>query len=152
MPSILRTILVSSILICAMHPAQAAFKLIYEVLGVYDFANMGTSFHCSNVTQNPVNVQVRVFGPSGAAAGTPLTRSVPAGGTVTVSTRLTLVFGEAGSLGTGSVSQGRARIFTEVPTAILCAADWVEADSITPAFVAPRRMIRYPRGTSGGED
>ena len=46
----------------------------------------------------------------------------------------------------------RARIFSEVPNVIVCAADYVDAANFPPTVMVPRRMIRYPRGTSGGED
>ncbi len=137
-------------------PAHAAFHAIYDVLGVRDNgsnANSGiaTSIHCSNVSGGDVRVRVQIFGHNGANAGA-LTRNVPPGGSVTFSTHATELFSdETNIIAAAGGVQGRARIFAEVPAAIVCAADLLEG-TFPPNFVAPRRMIRLPRGTSGGED
>ena len=147
------------IMTSATLPAHAAFQAIYEVLGVYDNGppaqtGVATAFHCTNTTNNPVNVRVFVRGSNGAIAGSTVTASIVAQGTFTFTTKQTTLFfaSVGGALNTGSVTQGRARIFTEVPTAIICAADMLDAANFPPVFVATRRMIRLPRGTSGGED
>jgi hypothetical protein len=139
-------------------PAHAAYTAIYDVLGVYDsggVTNTGiaTAIHCSNTTANPVNVRVQVRRSDGTVAAPAVTASIPGQGTVTFSTHETVIFSDAASnLATGLVNQGRARILTEVPAAIVCAADMVDAAGFPPVFVAPRRLIRLPRAPSGGED
>lgn len=157
------TVIRCAILAClavvgATRPAHAVFQQIYEVLGVYDdggagSAGVATAFHCSNLSISPVNVRVRAVKDDGTTAGTVLTRSIPGNGTVLIVTKGTLLYLETfGNTLTTGFMQGRARISTEVPSAIVCAADMVDASAFPPKFVAPRRMIRYPRGTSGGED
>ena len=116
-------------------------------------AGVATAFHCSNLSNNSVNVRVRAIKDDGTTAGTVLTRPVPANGSDIVVTKGTVFYLESiGSSLTTGFMQGRARIFTQVPSAIVCAADMVDASAFPPGFVAPRRMIRFPRGTSGGED
>jgi hypothetical protein len=143
-------------MLAATLPSHAAFHAIYDVLGVRDngnFANAGiaTSIHCSNISGSDVKVRVHVFRDNGGTSGTVLTRTVPGLGSLTFSTHATELFSdETNILNTGGV-QGRARIFTEVPAAIVCAADLLDAN-FPPGFVAPRRMIRLPRDMSGGED
>ena len=139
-------------------PAHAAFQAIYEVLGVFDSGDpagfgVATVFHCTNLTGNPANARVRVFGASGGPVGNTITRSIVGHGTRTFATHETELFTDADNvLATGSVTQGWARIFAETPAAIVCSADMLDAARFPPVFVAPRRMIRLPRSTSGGED
>ena len=144
--------------VCATLPASAAFQVIYDVLGVLDNGGPGltgfaTTIYCSNLSQNPVNVQVRAFDETGSLAGTAKTATISGGDTVYFSTKNTNAFLDvATNLNTGEVT-GRARIFSEVPNPIVCAADYVDASQgFSPSLMIPRRMIRYPRGTSGGED
>ena len=139
-------------------PAQAAFHVLYQVLGVFDSGDLAdtgvaTSFHCSNTGNNTVSVRVRVRGPSGVIVGTK-THDLPALSTFTWSTHQTAMFADSDAdaiLATGSVQQGTAQIMTETSDIVLCAADLLDA-SADEKFVAPRRMIRFPRSTSGGED
>jgi hypothetical protein len=138
-------------------PAQA-FHVIYQVLGVFDSGDVdntgiATSFHCSNPTNNNVTVRVRVRGPNGVLVAVN-THDLPGLTTFTWSTHATFMFSDedtAAILGTGAVRQGTAQIMTETSDLVLCAADLLDASS-TQTFVAPRRMIRFPRSTSGGED
>lgn len=155
MKSIKCTSLSCLALLTAPLPAHAAFHAIYDVLGVRDNgsgANSGiaTAIHCSNVGDGDVRVRVHVFGSTGANAGA-LTRNVPPGGSITFSTHATELFADENILAAAGGVQGRARIFAEVPAAIVCAADLLEG-TFPPTFVAPRRMIRLPRDASGGED
>jgi hypothetical protein len=116
-------------------------------------AGVATAFHCSNLSNNHVNVRVRAMKDDGTTAGTVLTKSIPANGSTIFVTKGTTFYLEGvGSGLTTGFMQGRARILTEVPNAIVCAADMVDASAFPPGFAAPRRMIRFPRGTSGGED
>jgi hypothetical protein len=156
MRSILKALVVSSSMALGTLPANAAFQVIYDVLGVYDDggatnAGLATTIFCSNVSNSAANVQVNAFSETGQLLGGKRV-SVGAGDTVFFSTHQTLAFFDtATSLDTGTFS-GRARIFAEVPGAIVCAADVVDASTFPPSRIVPRRMIRYPRGTSGGED
>jgi hypothetical protein len=156
MRPIFKAFVVSASVACGTLPANAAFQVIYDVLGVFDDggapnAGLATTIYCSNVTNNAVNVQVRAFSEAGALVGAK-GASIAGGHTVFFSSHATAAFVDASiSLNTGSIS-GRARVFTEVPSAIVCAADVVDAATLPPSKIVPRRMIRYPRGTSGGED
>jgi len=140
-------------------PAEAAFKLIYVVIGVTDNGGadntgVATSFHCSNNGSTPANARVQVRSATGAVLpGAALTQTIPSGGTVTFSTHPTVVFQDASAtqnLKTGFVGQGRAAIFSEFDT-VVCAADLVDAAAANPIGM-PRRVIRFPRSTVGGED
>ena len=139
-------------------PAHAAFHVLYQVLGVFDSgdadnAGIATSFHCSNASNNTVTVRVRVRGPNGVVVAIK-THDLLALSTFTWSTHATFMFSDedaAAMMGTGAVRQGTAQIMTETSDLVLCAADLLDASS-TQTFVAPRRMIRFPRSTSGGED
>ena len=123
----------------------------YGIMGVSN-AGQATTIYCSNLSQNPVNVQVRAFHANGLLAGTAKIASIGGGDTAHFSTHDTAAFGDVvNALNTG-IMEGRARIFSEVPNPIVCAADVVDAAGFPPSMIAPRRMIRHPRGTSGGED
>ena len=143
--------------VSATLPASAAYQVIYDVLGVLDdggAANAGfaTTIYCSNLSQNPVNVQVRAFNNLGSVAGNVRRVPIQGGRTVHFPTHETAAYLDGGtSLNTGTID-GRARIFSEVPNVIVCAADYVDAAGSPPTMIVPRRMIRHPRGTSGGED
>ena len=111
--------------------------------------------HCSNVGFNAVNVRVRAIRADGTQAGNVVTVSIPALNSIAFSTHSTNVFLDddgPGALSTGAMRPGRARIFTEVPASIICAAQWLDAQHNPPTFMTPLRMIRLPRATSGGED
>ena len=153
-------ILACSAILGATLPAHATFQVIYDVLGVYDDGagpglGSATVMHCSNVGFNAVNVRVRAIRADGTQAGNVVTVSIPALNSVAFSTHRTNVFLDddlTSPLATGALRPGRARIFTEVPASIICAAQWLDAQHNPPIFIAPLRMIRLPRGTSGGED
>lgn len=157
MHSIATAVLASLAMLAAMLPAHAAFQPIYEVLGVYDDgggtnAGVATVFHCTNLSANPVRVRVRILDSIGSTVGLALTTELGPRGSDTFSTHPTAMFTDGDlNLQTGLVKQGRARIMTEAPPAIVCAADLLDAANATPAFLAPRRMIRLPR-SNGGED
>ena len=61
-------------IIGATLPAQAAFHVIYQVLGMYDSghganAGVATSIHCTNTGTAAAVVRIRVRTPDGATAG-----------------------------------------------------------------------------------
>ena len=122
-------------LVGATLPAHAIFHVIYDVLGVYDDGagpglGSATVMHCSNVGFNAVNVRVRAIRADGTQAGNVVTVSIPALNSIAFSTHSTNVFLDddgPGALSTGAMRPGRARIFTEVPASIICAAQWLDA-------------------------
>ena len=158
MQSVICTVFAASLLVAAAAPAQAAFQLVYDVLGVLDdgdFDNAGraTAVVCSNLTASAVNVRVRAFLWSGAPVGKAVTTSIPGGGTRAFSTHQTDTHsGLSTSMETGGLSTARIRVLAEVPSAIVCDADYLDASAFPPSFVIPRKMIRHPRGSSGGEE
>jgi len=160
MKSIRYAFLTCLAIIGATAPAHAAFQLLYVVIGVFDNGGLAdngvaTSIHCANVsTTTSGNARVHVRRKDGTVAGSVLTQTIPPQGTVTFSTHPTLLFVDAGlneSLGTGVVAQGSARISSETPTLVVCSAELIDASSTVPTG-ASRRMIKFPRSTSGGED
>jgi hypothetical protein len=153
MRSILSAIVVSWSLAFGTSPANA--ELIYEVLGVYDdggATNTGiaTTIYCSNLTANAVDVRVAIIDADGVFVAA---KKVSIGGLLTAHwvTHETAGF-VSPNLNTGRIN-ARARIFTEVPSAIVCAADLTNAaQDFAASPTVPRRMIRYPRAARGGED
>ena len=144
----------------AVLPAHAAFHEIYIVLGVIDnggAAGVGaaTSIHCSNTTNNVVSVRVKVIDKDGTTAGSVVTHSLGAKQTHTFSTHQTALFTDAGAdaeIGTGFIDIGYATIQANTNDVVICSAEYLDAAADPPAFIDARRMIRLPRGTSGGED
>ena len=147
-------------IIGATFPAQAAFHVIYQVLGMYDSghganAGIATSIHCTNTGTTATIVRVRVRTPDGATSGTVKQHLIAPQGTFTWSTHATAMFSDLNvdsGLATGMLQQGSAQILVDTSDAIVCAADLLDAANTTPNFVAARRMVRFPRSASGGED
>ena len=97
-------------------------------------------------------MQVRAFHTDGSRAGTAKIANIDGGDTRYFFTHETEAFNDASTNLNASNFIGRARISSEVPNVIVCGADFVDAANFPPTVIVPRRMIRHPRGTSGGED
>jgi hypothetical protein len=158
MRSVMCAFFASAMLVTANAPANAAFQTVYEVLGVIDdggAANAGsaTTIYCTNLGGAPVNVRVRAFKINGDPQGITVTHAIPPNVTRYFSTHETFWYSDAPTaLDTGQMNGGRARVLAETPTDIVCGADFVDASAGSRRFTVPRRMIRYPRAASGGED
>ena len=145
-------------MIGATLPAKAAFQLVYVVIGVSDnggtdLDGKATVFHCTNLFNAPANARVQVRREDGTVAGATKTQTIPAFGSAYFYTKNSVYFFNApgGDLNTGPVAFGQGRILSETPNSIVCSAEYVNNVS-GDNFSSPRRMIRFPRGTSGGED
>jgi hypothetical protein len=106
-----------------------------------DNSGLATAFHCSNVSGNIAQMRFLVLGDDGSGAGE-ITRSVPHGGSVSVSTHLTAFFVED-DIVTPGISIGRGAINIEsTESAVFCQAYITEAATTVPDSAIPLKLIR----------
>jgi hypothetical protein len=106
-----------------------------------DNSGLATAFHCSNVSGTNVQIRFLVLRDDGSGAGA-ITRPVPHGGSITVSTHLTAFFIEDDVV-SPSIVIGRGVINIEsTESAVFCQAYITEAATTVPDSAIPLKLIR----------
>lgn len=124
--------------------ATPTLKTLYRFSGVRD-GNAGpwaiaTAVMCSNVTGNPINAVLRIFG----VAGTQYANAafvVPPSNTYTVVTRTIPTYPAQLNLGLSAVSQGLGVIASD-REGLRCTAQVIDALNSPPTFVGSLNMER----------
>ena len=128
-------------------------KLLYTVVGVTEWFDLATSFHCTSTERvggKNIELGIEIFDFDGRLANDVTAGegviSVTPGSTVTLSTRPTTAFAESNNINTGYFSKGSACIFATSKN-VLCAAMIVDAVNATPTSMV---MLPVFRATKQG--
>lgn len=127
---------------------SASTRLLFIVPGVIKNNGLETAFMCTSLELIDTTVAVEVFAPEGGGALNNVSSAVgngtitlPAGGTVTISTGTSIGLHEDLTIsGLVNVKNGAARILG-TSTRVLCTAMLVEKSGATPATVSTLKVF-----------